>query len=43
MYQKIMQCINEREPKSTVKYILMNTVGNRNRDLPEKISFSENV
>ena len=39
--KRLCSAINEGEPKSTVKYILMNTVGNRNRDLPEKISFSE--
>ena len=41
--KRLCSAINEGEPKSTVKYILMNTVGNRNRDLPEKISFSEKM
>ncbi len=39
--KRLCSAINAGEPKSTVKYILMNTVGNRNRDLPERISFSE--
>ena len=34
--KRLCSATNEGEPKSTVKYILMNTVGNRNRDLPEK-------
>ena len=39
--KRLCSAINEGEPNSMVKYILMNTVGNRNRDLPEKISFGE--
>ena len=38
--KRLCSAINEGEPKSTVKYILMNTV-EIEIDLPEKISFSE--
>ena len=41
--KRLCSAINEGEPKSTVKYILMNTVGNRNRDLPEKISICKGI
>ena len=39
--KRLCTAIKVGEPESTVKYILMNTVGNRNRDLNEKISFAE--
>ena len=39
--KRLCTAIKVGEPETTVKYILMNTVGNRNRDLNEKISFSE--
>ena len=39
--KRLCTAIKVGQPQITVKYILMNTVGNRNRDLPEKISFAE--
>ena len=39
--KRLCTAIKVGEPETRVKYILMNTVGNRNRDLTEKISFAE--
>lgn len=39
--KKITQCINHNEYENPVKVILMNTSGNRNRDLEEKRTFGE--
>ncbi len=39
--RKLCNAIKAGEPKSIVKYLLMNTTGNRNRDLSEKISFGQ--
>ncbi len=39
--KRLCTAIKVGEPETTVKYILMNTVANRNRDLTEKISFAE--
>lgn len=39
--KRLCHAIKINKPTSRVKYILMNTAGNSNRDLSEKISFSE--
>ena len=38
---RLCNAIRENEPTDPVKFILMNTTGNRNKDLDEKISFSQ--
>ena len=39
--RRLCDAIKAGEPKSTVKYLLMNTSGNSNRDLSETISFGQ--
>lgn len=39
--RRLCNAIEENQPKSPIKYILMNTTGNRNRDLTESISFGQ--
>ncbi|NOR27273.1 MAG: NAD(P)H-binding protein [Lutibacter sp.] len=39
--QRLCNSITANNPKKPVKYILMNTTGNRNRDLNEPISFGQ--
>ena len=39
--RRICWAIKENEPKESVKFVLMNTSGNSNRDLSEKISFGQ--
>ncbi len=39
----ICKAIKHNEPKTPVKFVLMNTAGNRNRDLDEPISFWEKL
>jgi len=39
--QKLCDAIKTNTPKHPVKYVLMNTTGNRNRDLSEPISFAQ--
>ncbi|EEF78515.1 NAD(P)-dependent oxidoreductase [Methylophaga thiooxydans] len=39
--QRLCDAIKANNPRSHVKYVLMNTTGNRNRDLAESISFAE--
>ena len=39
--RRLCGAIKAGEPKSTVKYLLMNTSGNSNRDLSEAISFGQ--
>jgi len=39
--QRLCQSVIENQPKTPVKYVLMNTSGNQNRDLDEQISFGE--
>ena len=39
--RRLCGAIKAGEPKSTVKYLLMNTSGNSNRDLSETISFGQ--
>lgn len=41
--KRLCTAIHESSPKEPVKYILMNTTGNRNRDLNEPISFGQKV
>ena len=39
--KRLCQAIEHHQPKSPVKYVLMNTSGNSNRDLNEPISFAQ--
>lgn len=39
--RKLCNAIKSNTPKKSVKYVLMNTTGNRNRDLNEPISFAQ--
>lgn len=41
--RRICQAIRAAEPKEKVKFVLMNTAGNRNRDLDEPISFGQKI
>jgi len=38
---KLCNAIEANKPESPIKYVLMNTTGNRNRDLSEPISFAQ--
>ena len=35
--------IKNKSPQTSVKFVLMNTAGNRNRDLDEPFSFGERI
>jgi nucleoside-diphosphate-sugar epimerase len=37
--RRLCQAVNANEPGNPVRFVLMNTTGNRNRDLDERISF----
>ena len=39
--RRLCRAIKENDPKASVKFVLMNTTGNSNRDLSEKISFGQ--
>ena len=39
--RRLCQAVKTNEPDKPVKFVLMNTVGNRNRDLREPISFGQ--
>jgi nucleoside-diphosphate-sugar epimerase len=39
--RRLCTAIKANKPKEPVKYVLMNTTGNRNRDLSEQISFGQ--
>jgi nucleoside-diphosphate-sugar epimerase len=39
--RRLSDAIKANKPKKPVKYVLMNTTGNRNRDLKEPISFAQ--
>ena len=39
--RKLCNAIEVNKPKSSIKYVLMNSVGNSNRDLNEPISFAQ--
>ena len=41
--RRLCQAIKANNPQRPTRYVLMNTVGNRNRDLNEPISFKERV
>ena len=41
--RRLCEAIEANKPEKPVKYVLMNTTGNRNRDLNEPISFAERV
>lgn len=41
--RRLCQAIETNQPQTPVRYVLMNTVGNRNRDLDEQSSFGEEV
>ena len=39
--RRLCSSVKANNPKASVKFVLMNTTGNRNRDLNEKISFGQ--
>jgi len=39
--RRLCDAIQANHPEKTVKFILMNTTGNSNRDIPEKVSFGQ--
>jgi nucleoside-diphosphate-sugar epimerase len=41
--RRLCDAIKSNKPEEPVKYVLMNTTGNRNRDLNEPISFAQKV
>jgi len=41
--RRLCEAINANQPDQRVKFVLMNTTGNRNRDLGEKVSFAEQL
>lgn len=41
--RRICHAIKTNKPETPIKFILMNTTGNRNRDLNEKISLSQQI
>lgn len=41
--RRLCHAIKENKPEEAVKFVLMNTAGNRNCDLPEQISFGEKI
>ncbi len=41
--RRLCQAVKSNNPKKPVKYVLMNTTGNRNRDLNEPVSFAQKV
>jgi nucleoside-diphosphate-sugar epimerase len=41
--RRLCEAIRANQPKAPVKYVLMNTVGNRNRDLDERVSLGQRV
>lgn len=40
--RRLCEAIRKNQPIEPVKFVLMNTTGNRNRDLDERISFGQN-
>jgi len=41
--KRLCNAVKENNPNASVKFILMNTTGNRNRDLNEQISFAQKI
>lgn len=41
--RRLCQAIRANQPQAAVKFVLMNTTGNRNRDLNEPISFAQHA
>ncbi len=41
--RRLCSAIKENKPEEAVRFVLMNTAGNSNRDLPEQISFGEKI
>lgn len=41
--RKLCKAVKEINPASPVKFVLMNTTGNSNRDVPEKVSLGQSV
>ncbi|MBK8902102.1 MAG: SDR family oxidoreductase [Anaerolineaceae bacterium] len=39
--RRLCRAIKTNQPPQPVRYVLMNTAGNRNRDIPEQVSFQE--
>jgi len=39
--RKLCDAIKTNKPKAAVRFVLMNTTGNTNRDIPERISFGQ--
>ena len=41
--RRLCEAVRASLPKKAIKFVLMNTAGNSNRDLDEKVSFAENA
>jgi len=41
--RRLCKAIKANKPEGTVKFVLMNTTGNSNRDLDEKVEFSQRL
>jgi len=41
--RKLCNAIKANNPNQSVKFVLMNTAGNSNRDIPEQISFAQQI
>lgn len=39
--RRLCNAIKASKPDKPVRFVLMNTAGNRNRDIPEKVSFAQ--
>ncbi len=39
--RRLCDAIKANQPENPVRFVLMNTTGNRNRDIPERVSFAE--
>ena len=39
--QRLCHAVRANEPENPVRFVLMNTTGNSNRDIPERISFAQ--
>ena len=41
--RRLCKAVRQNRPNMPVKFVLMNTTGNSNRNIPERISFSQGV
>ena len=39
--RRLCKAVREKDSNMSVKFVLMNTTGNSNRDVPERISFAQ--